>query len=188
MGEVEVHKLKPWLRFVEGDEGGSATDTTSTDDDAENQDDQEDDQQPATWESLFDGEDPKDVRKQLEHAREWERRAKANKAAADELAALKADGAKPDDDPSDEGPSESELKASRYKVALENGLTREDADLFLTATTEEGMTAQAERFAEVTTPKKPKRRDLGDGRDRTPPAPTLKSGADLWDRVKANNY
>lgn len=187
MGEVEVHKLKPWLMFLEGDDGGSATDTTddTTDD---QQDDQEDEQQPATWESLFDGEDPKEVRKQLEHAREWERRAKANKTAADELAALKAEDATPGDDPADVSPSDSELTAARYKVALENGLTLEDADLFLTATTEEGMTAQAERFAEVATPKKPKRRDLGDSRDRTPPAPTLKSGADLYDRVKANHY
>lgn len=179
-------KLKPWLRFIEGDEGGSVTD--DTDDTVENADEQDQDESDddATWDSLFSGEDPKEVRKQLEHAREWERRAKANKAAADELAALKAneegagDGA--------EGPSEAELVASRYKVALEHGLSREDADLFLTAKDEAGMTAQAERFAAITGPKKPKRTTSETHRDRKPPAPTLQSGADLYDRVKANHY
>ena len=175
-------KLKPWLRFIEGDEGGSATDDTV--EDHEEQDDTEPEDE-VTWESLFEGEDPKDVRKQLDHAREWERRAKANKAAADELAALKAKES--DADGGDEGPSDAEIQASRYRVALEHQLSREDADLFLTATDEESMTAQAERLAALTAPKKVKRTTSDTNRDRKPPAPTLKSGAELYDRVKAKN-
>lgn len=181
MGAGEVGKLKPWLRFVEGDEGGSATDDTVEDHDAPDQDDTESEDE-VTWESLFEGEDPKDVRKQLKHAREWERRAKANKAAADELAALKANEEGADDGA--EGPSEAELVASRYKVALEHGLSREDADLFLTAKDEDRMTAQAERLAAITGPKKPKRTTTDTNRDRKPPAPTLATGAELYARTK----
>lgn len=176
-------KLKPWLRFIEGDEGGSATDTVDTVENHNEDQDGTESEDEVTWESLFEGEDPKDVRKQLDHAREWERRAKANKAAADELAALKAK----ESDGGDEGPSDAEVKATRYQVALDHGLSREDADLFLTATNEDKMTAQAERLAALTAPKKVKRTTSETNRDRTPPAPTLKSGAELYGRVKAKN-
>ena len=183
-------KLQPWLKFIEGEDGGAGTDTT-TDDTSDEQGDQDEDSEQvagSAWESLFQGEDPKKVREQLDHAREWERRAKANKEAADELAALKAAQSTHEEDPDVGATSEAELVAIRYKVALENGLSREDADLFLTDVTEEGMTAQAKRFAEVSSSRRSKRTSPDTSRDRTPPTPTLKSGADLYDRVKTNLY
>lgn len=180
-----MHKIKPWLRFIEGVEGGSATDETPN---AEVETEVKDgEQEPVSWDSLFEGEDPKEVRRLLDNSRKWERRAKDNKAAADELATLKAE-APPVVEDTVEGPSDAELAATRYKVALENGLSREHADLFLTAKDEDGMTAQAEQLAELGAAKKLKRTTGVDAsRDRTPPAPTLKSGAELYDRVKAKN-
>lgn len=184
MGEVEVHKLKPWLRFVEGDEGGSATDTTSTDGDTDVQDGQSDDDSDVDWKAKYEA-----MRSEM---RKQEDRAKANKDAAEKLKQLEEAG-KPDDQKVSEelaeaqkAAADAQLEVRRYRMAAKYGLTDEQADLYLTDPDEERMEEQAKGLSEMG--KKPKRRDLGDGRDRTPPAPTLKSGADLWDRVKANNY
>lgn len=185
MGEVEVHKLKPWLRFVEGDEGGSATDTTSTDGDTDVQEGQSDDDSDVDWKAKYEA-----MRSEM---RKQEDRAKANKDAAEKLKQLEEAGKSDDQKVSEElaeaqkAAADAQLEVRRYRMAAKYGLTDEQADLYLTDSDEERMEEQAKGLSEMAG-KKPKRRDLGDGRDRTPPAPTLKSGADLWDRVKANNY
>ncbi len=43
---------------------------------------------PPSWDDAFKGEDPVKVRKALDHAREWEKRAKENATAATELAKI----------------------------------------------------------------------------------------------------
>src|SRR5690625_6300918 len=45
-------------------------------------------EQGASWESLFEGQDPQEVKEALENSRKWERRAKENKSAADKLAEI----------------------------------------------------------------------------------------------------
>lgn len=181
-GEWEVHKRKPWLRFVEGVEGGSATDDTP--DDTENQDARSNDDQDVDWKAKYES-----MRAEM---RKQEERAKANKDAADKLKQLEEAGKSDDQKMSEElaeaqkAAADAQLEVRRYRMAAKYGLTDEQADLYLTDPDEERMEEQAKGLSEMAT-KKPRRRDLGDSRDRTPPAPTLKSGADLWSRVKANN-
>lgn len=55
------------------------------------------------------------------------------------------------------------VEALRFKVAAANGITAEDAELLLTATTEEAMTAQAKRLAERTPDIKTPKPDLSQG-------------------------
>ena len=45
-------------------------------------------EQGASWESLFEGQNPQEVKEALENSRKWERRAKDNKDAADKLAEI----------------------------------------------------------------------------------------------------
>jgi hypothetical protein len=99
-------------------------------------------------------------------ARENEKRAKDNSAAATELAALKAaqqtaeerlaterDAAKREAD-------EARAETLRYKVATKFNISADDAETFLTGTDEDTLTKQAERLAA-----------LAKSADSTSPAP-----------------
>lgn len=86
-------------------------------------------------------------------AREWERRAKENKSAADELTALR-DTQKTAEQKFEERLAEiekravaAETNALRSNIAAKHGISAEDRDLFLSATDEATLTAQAERLA-----------------------------------------
>ena len=87
-------------------------------------------------------------------SREWERRAKDNKAAADELATLK-DSQKTAEQrfiarvpEMEERASEAESRALRADIASTYGISKEDRDLFLTGSDEAALTAQAKRLAD----------------------------------------
>ena len=182
-----MHKLKPWLRFVEGVDGGSATDAGRDDQDTDDgsTDESADESDNVDWKAKFEA-----MREQM---RKQEARAKENKDAADKLKQLESEGRTDDQKVAEElaeaqkAAAEAQLEVRRYRMAAKYGLTDEQADLYLTDPDEERMEEQAKGLSDMVS-KKPKRRDLGDGRDRTAPTPTLKSGADLYDRVKANLY
>lgn len=179
-----MQKLKPWLKFIEGDEGGAATDTTQDANTGEVDQSQPGDEPEVDWKAKYEA-----MRSEM---RKQEERAKANKDAAEKLKKLEEAGDAGGQDDADElAKAQQEVAAAqmevrRYKMAAKYGLSDEQAELYLTDPDEERMEAQAQGLADMV--KKPKRRDLGDAGDRTPPAPTLKTGADLYDRVKANLY
>lgn len=86
-------------------------------------------------------------------AREQERRAKENAAAATRLRELE-DAQKSDAEKQADRVRQLEAERDnarrdvlRFKVASQYGITGEDADLFLTASDEETLTKQAERLA-----------------------------------------
>lgn len=98
-------------------------------------------------------------------AREQESRAKANADAARELQAIR-DSQKSEAQRQAEALAEAQKAASsaqqealRWRIAAQHGITAEDAELFLTGSSEEAMNAQAQRLAEkVAVPKKPELR------------------------------
>ena len=86
-------------------------------------------------------------------AREQEKRAKANAAAADELAQIR-EASKTEAEKAADRLRELEQErdtavreALRFKVATKYGISDEDADLFLNGSDEESLTKQAERLA-----------------------------------------
>lgn len=105
------------------------------------------------WAELFAGEDPAKVRKALDHAREWEKRAKANADAAKKLTefedAQKTEAQKLQDQYEEAigRASRAENDLARERVARKHGL---DDDLlqFLTGETEEELEARAKVLAE----------------------------------------
>ena len=87
-------------------------------------------------------------------AREWETRAKANKAAADKLAeieeASKTEAQKAADRlaAAEKEAADARQEALRLRIAARFQIGDEDADLFLTGADEETLTKQAERLAQ----------------------------------------
>lgn len=182
-----------WLRFVEGEEGGAVsapaegdaetapaedTDTTAVEDSTTDAEASGEESGAVDWEAKY--------KAAIEHSRTWEERAKSNKAAADKLKELE-DGVKTETDTLRSELAEARREATRFKVASAHGLSAEDAALFLTADGEEAMEAQAKRLIELSEKKKPKRTvEVPDeSRDRTPPAPSLNTGHELWNRLKS---
>ena len=118
------------------------------------------------------------VEELTKHSRKWEERAKANKEKADRLdeieqASLSAEqkAAKHIESLTAKA-EEAEARAIaaetalvRMTVALDHGISKEDADLFLTGSDEETITAQAKRFSE-----------RAGGSDRRAPRPHDKQG------------
>lgn len=110
-------------------------------------------QAPATWDDLFDGEDPRKVREALDNSRKWEKRAKDNKAAADRLAELEAERmteaekAEARIKAAEERAAELEAANDRKAVAIEHGLSAEDAALLDDLTDTDAMRRLAERLA-----------------------------------------
>lgn len=119
------------------------------------------------------------VEELTKHSRKWEDRAKANKEKADRLdeieqASLSAEQkaqrhidsltAKAEEAESRAATAESAL--ARMTIAVEYGISKEDADLFLTGSDEETITAQAKRFSER----------AGDSNGPRPPKPHDKQG------------
>lgn len=149
-----MNKKMPWLRFIEGADNslGSATPSTSG---ASPQDTPEKGEQ--TKEDTADsGADEVDWRAKYEemkrHSRDWEAKAKANKGKADELDKLREAEMtevervqKQMTDVTAER-DEAVAKLLRLGIAMEHGLSKEDADLYLHGD-EEQMRKQAEGLA-----------------------------------------
>lgn len=87
-------------------------------------------------------------------AREWEKRAKDNKAAADRLAEIEEANKTEAQKQADRLASlereahQAKAEALRFKIASKFQIGEEDAELFLTGTDEETLTKQAERLAQ----------------------------------------
>lgn len=182
---------QPWLRFVTDDSesGGSQTDDTETGA-TDSGDGSGDDAGDVDWKAKFEAE--------RAHARKWEDRAKANKDAADKLKEFE-DAGKSDAEKESEKIAEAEQRLAaaerraeeaeaaqtRYRVAAEFKLDPEHAKHLNGDETE--MRELASLLA-ANTGQPRRKQSFGEDRDRTPPAPTLKDGADLFNRVKANLY
>lgn len=88
-------------------------------------------------------------------AREQEKKAKENAAARLELDALKASQLSAEEklaaerDEAAKRAAHAEAEALRWRIAARNGISDEDAELFLTGTDEETLSRQAERFKEL---------------------------------------
>lgn len=74
-------------------------------------------------------------------AQQWEEAEAANKS---ELERERERAAKAEEDA-----AKAAIAASRYRLAAKHQISEEDAELWLTATDEEALTKQAERFAEL---------------------------------------
>lgn len=85
-------------------------------------------------------------------AKKWEARAKENKGAADRLAQLeesqKTEAQKLADraTKAEQSAATATAEALRWRIAARNGISDEDAEIFLTGATEEALTRQAERL------------------------------------------
>lgn len=139
-----MFEKQPWLRFVEGTDGGAHT--APAEDQA---------QEASTNTDEFT--DEVDYKAKYEamknHSREWESRAKANLAAAKKLKELE-DAEKTEVDKLNDRLAESEkdkaalqVELDRMTIAAKHGLSAEDAAMFLHGDAET-MTKQAEALAE----------------------------------------
>lgn len=91
-------------------------------------------------------------------ARKWETRAKENAGAAAQLAKIE-EASKTEAEKLAERASKAEQTAAtaqaealRWRTAAKHGISDEDAEIFLTGTTEETLTRQAERLATLRAP------------------------------------
>lgn len=88
-------------------------------------------------------------------AREQEKKAKENAAARSELDALKQSQLSAEErllaerDQAAQRAAQAEAEAMRWRIAARNGISDEDAELFLTGSDEETLSKQAERFKEL---------------------------------------
>lgn len=91
---------------------------------------------------------------QKQHSRRWESRAKENASAAEKLAELEkaqmteAEKANQRLVEAERKAQEAEARAIRYQVATEKGLSKDDADLFLTGTDAETIARQADALTQ----------------------------------------
>lgn len=127
------------------------------------------------------GSEPNEAETWKARAREWERKAKANAAAAEQLAKLedaqKSETQKLTDAAATARAEADAAKADalRWRVAGAHGISPEDAELFLNGTDEVTLTKQAERLAGVAAADKRKNGNKVPNEGRTPPN---KAGAD----------
>lgn len=148
-------KARPWLRFIEGTEGGQAgggepngtpdTQDSTTNPDATNTDAGDSQEGETDWKSKAE--------EWKRYARTWETRAKENQDKAKRLDELD-DQSKTELEKATERAAqleekipELERRALRAEIASEYGITGEDRDLYLTATDEETLRKQAEGLA-----------------------------------------
>ena len=145
---------------------------------AESEDDPKEPEQPAG-----DAEEPKGTDWKAE-SRKWEKRAKENDEARKELDAIREAQKSDAEKAADKLATETQRAdtatalAARYRIALDKRVSREDADLFMTAPDEETLEKQADRLAarvdhkpgyiptQGTGDPKPKGSDYSSGRER----------------------
>lgn len=106
-------------------------------------------------------------------ARKWEGRAKANIAAAQERDALKAEKAAEADraTAAERRAAEAEARATRREVALEHGLTKDDAAVLDSITDEDAMRAVAARLSTRQADRQQQDGNLVSREGTTPPPP-----------------
>lgn len=115
-------------------------------------------------------------------ARKWEKLAKENKGAADKLTALeeaqKTEAQKLADraTKAEQTAATAQAEALRWRIAARNGISDEDAEIFLTGTTEESLTKQAERLVALRGPGQQASAAVGPQGQRTP-VEALRPGA-----------
>lgn len=174
-GNTEVFtRTRPWLRFIEGAQGGgsgSAGDNSGGEPNGDTtnqvQGDTNDDGAGAgevDWKAKAE-----DWKK---FARTWETRAKENQDKAKRLDDLESQS-KSDIEKANDRIAELESKLSesgiaslRADVAAEFGVSKEDRDLYLTATDEETLRKQAEGLAKRSGPENPHQGRGGSGPNR----------------------
>lgn len=109
-------------------------------------------------------------------AREWEKRAKDNKSAADELTRLREEQKSAEQKAADrekaalDRATAAEAKAIRREVALEYGLSKDDAALLDDLGDEDAMKRLAERLADREKDKRKKNPVPREGGNPRPPA------------------
>lgn len=144
---MHVYRLNPWLRFIEGGDGGGAkpsADEPNPGTDPAGTDPEPTDDSEIDWKARFESE--------RTNSRKWESRAKENKSAADRLAELeeadKSEAQKAADRAAalERERDEIRTEALRWKIAARHGISDADAELFLTGKDEDTITAQAERL------------------------------------------
>lgn len=125
-------------------------------------------------------------------ARKWEQRAKENKTAADRLAEIeesnKTEGQKQAERMAEleKSATTAKVEALRYKYAAKFKISDEDAELFLTATDEETIGKQAERFSARESALQPTPGVYVPGEGRTPSPPNLDD--EIAAAQKARNF
>ena len=102
----------------------------------------------------------RDARKQAERDAS-ELRTQLDAINAEKLSEL--DRAKKEAEDARSAAAEARIEALRYKVAAAHGITASDAELLLTATTEDAMNAQAVRLSERTPDIRAPKPDLSQG-------------------------
>ena len=122
-------RLRHRLRFIDSpsDDGGGGTSPADPNagGDTNPVDDKGKEPEPTDWKAM---------------ARKWETRAKENSQAAARLAEVEAEN------------SLLKSESLRSQVALKHGISADDAAMFLTATTEKELDAQAARLAALAKP------------------------------------
>lgn len=115
-------------------------------------------------------------------AKKWEARAKENKGAADRLAQFeesqKTEAQKLADraTKAETAAATATADALRWRIAARNGISDEDAEIFLTGTTEDALTRQAERLVALRGPAQQPAAAVGPQGQRTP-VEALRPGA-----------
>ena len=105
------------------------------------------------WEEAFKGEDPAKVRKALDHAREWEKRAKENADAVKRLADIEEAKKTEEQKASDrlkaieDRATAAERRAIRSELVAEFKLDKDDAKALEHIESEDGMREIAQRLA-----------------------------------------
>lgn len=107
-------------------------------------------EQRGSWESLFEGQDPQEVKEALENSRKWERRAKDNKDAADKLAEIEESKkteiqkAMERAEQAEQRINELEREKTRLSVIASHGIPEDYQDL-IKGDSEEELAASAEK-------------------------------------------
>jgi membrane protein involved in colicin uptake len=124
------------------------------------------------WEEIFKDEDPAAVRKALDHAREWEKRAKANADAATKLAEID-EANKSETEKATERITALEAELAETKAAALRAQAAAEADIplaLITASTEDEIKAQVKTLKDWLGDKKPGgNRVPREGRQTNPP-------------------
>lgn len=186
-----MYKLKPWLRFLEGDEGGAGSDSGTGDEDGQGSSDDAggqitDEDGNVDWKAA--------ARKHEREAKTARKRAEENEAAAQRLADLeeadKSESQKATDRAAaaEKRAEAAELDAQRYRLAVTYQLTDEQADLFLNAPDAELMEEQAKALSEMNekSTREPARSPAG-GRKPGAEKGSVSAGRDRWAEKHTSN-
>lgn len=124
------------------------------------------------WQSIFGDQDPQEIKKALDHARTWEKRAKDNTAAAQKLReieeAQKTEAEKQADKLAtlQQERDQAVVMLARQKAVAKHDLPADAAEL-ISGSNEDEINASAERLAALIKQRKGPQPDPSQGRDRS---------------------